>query len=88
MIKEDIHKLLFIDIETVGVDEDLDSLHHTNSKLSKVWEESGWDYFKRRYSEDSELSSNQMFIKRSALLPEFGKIVCVSSVGHQRSVEL
>ena len=26
MIKEDIHKLLFIDIETVGIDEDLDSL--------------------------------------------------------------
>ena len=78
MIKEDIHKLLFIDIETVGIDEDLDSLHHTNPKLSKVWEESGWDYFKRRYPEDSELSSNQMFIKRAALLPEFGKIVCIS----------
>ena len=49
MIKEDIHKLLFIDIETVGVDEDLDSLHRTNPKLSQVWEESGWDYFKRKY---------------------------------------
>ena len=78
MIKEDIHKLLFVDIETVGVDEDLDSLHHTNPKLSKVWEETGWDYFKRKYSEDSELSSNQMFVKRAALLPEFGKIVCIS----------
>jgi len=78
MIKEDIHKLLFVDIETVGVDEDLDSLHHTNPKLSKVWGETGWDYFKRKYSEDSELSSNQMFVKRAALLPEFGKIVCLS----------
>ena len=78
MIKEDIHKLLFIDIETVGIDEDLDSLHHTNPKLCKVWDETGWDYFKRKYSEDSELSSNEMFIKRSALLPEFGKIVCIS----------
>ena len=78
MIKEDIHKLLFIDIETVGVDEDLDSLHRTNPKLSQVWEESGWDYFKRKYPEDSTLSSNEMFVKRAALLPEFGKIVCIS----------
>ena len=78
MIKEDIHKLLFIDIETVGVDEDLDSLHHTDPKLSKVWGESGWDYFKRKYPEDSKLSSNEMFAKRAALLPEFGKIVCIS----------
>lgn len=79
MIKEDIHKLLFIDIETVGVAEDLDDLHNdVNPPLSKVWEESGWDYFKRRYPEDSELSSNQMFVKRAALLPEFGKIVCIS----------
>ena len=78
MIKEDIHKLLFIDIETVGVDEDLDSLHHTNPKLYKIWEESGYPYFKRNYSEDSNLNSNEMFIKKSALLPEFGKIVCIS----------
>ena len=78
MIKEDIHKLLFIDIETVGIDEDLDSLHSTNPRLSKIWEETGWDYFKRRYSEDSELSSNEMFVKRAALLPEFGKIICIS----------
>ena len=61
MIKEDIHKLLFIDIETVGVAEDLDDLHVINPKLYKIWEETGWDYFKRRYSEDSELSSNEMF---------------------------
>ena len=78
MIKEDIHKLLFIDIETVGVDEDLDSLHHTNPKLYKIWEDSGYPYFKRNYSEDSNLTSNEMFIKKSALLPEFGKIVCIS----------
>jgi len=78
MIKEDIHKLLFIDIETIGICEDLDDLHITNPKLCKVWDESGWDYFKRRYSEDSEMSSNEMFVKRAALLPEFGKIVCIS----------
>mgnify|MGYP003141440590 FL=1 len=78
MIKEDITKLFFIDIETVGIEEDLDSLHSEYPHLFKVWESTGVDYFKRRYPEDSNLSSNQLFTKRAALIPEFGKIVCVS----------
>ena len=78
MIKEDINKLLFIDIETVGIGQDLDDLHIINPKLCKIWDESGYPYFKRNYSEDSQLTSNEMFIKKSALLPEFGKIVCIS----------
>jgi len=73
----DINKLLFLDIETVGIEEDLDSLHIEFPHLSKLWEEVGYDYCKRRYpNEDSY--SNEMFIKKAALLPEFGKIVCVS----------
>ena len=78
MIKEDINKLLFIDIETVGIGQDLDDLHIINPKLCKLWDESGYPYFKRNYSEDSQLTSNEMFINKSALLPEFGKIVCIS----------
>lgn len=74
----DINKLLFLDIETVGIEEDLDSLHHELPHLSKMWEESGYEYCKRRYPKDENLSSNDMFVKKAALLPEFGKIVCVS----------
>ena len=77
-MKENINKLLFLDIETVGVADDLDDLSQTHPQLLKIWQSSGVDYFKRRYPEDSQLSSNDLFIKRSALLPEFGKIVCVS----------
>jgi DNA polymerase elongation subunit (family B) len=77
-MKENINKLLFLDIETVGVADDLDDLGHTHPQLLNIWQSSGVDYFKRRYPEDSELSSNDLFVKRSALLPEFGKIVCVS----------
>ena len=33
MIKEDINKLLFIDIETVGVGDALDDLHILNPKI-------------------------------------------------------
>ena len=54
-----------------------DFIRH-NPKLHKIWENSGYPYFKRNYSEESHLDSNEMFVKKSALLPEFGKIVCVS----------
>lgn len=73
----DINKLLFLDIETVGIEEDLDSLHIEFPHLSEMWESSGYDYCKRRYPNE-ELSINEMFIKKAALLPEFGKIVCIS----------
>ena len=78
MIKEDINKLLFIDIETVGCYKNTDSFISHNPKLYQLWEDSGYEYFKRNYPEESHLSSNEMFIKKSALLPEFGKIVCIS----------
>jgi len=74
----DINKLLFLDIETVGIEGDLDSLSTEFPHLNKMWLESGYDYCKRRYPNDSNLNSEEMFIKKAALLPEFGKIVCVS----------
>ncbi len=73
----DINKLLFLDIETVGIEEDLDSLHSEFPNLYQMWKTSGYDYCKRRYPNE-ELSINEMFIKKAALLPEFGKIVCIS----------
>jgi DNA polymerase elongation subunit (family B) len=75
---DNINKLLFLDIETVGLYYDLDDLHHQSPQLHRVWEDSGYEYFKRQYPEDSELTSDNMFMKRAGLLAEFGKIVCVS----------
>jgi hypothetical protein len=75
---DNINKLLFLDIETVGAYQDLDDLYSEDKQLYKVWEDSGYEYFKRQYPEDSELSSNDVFSKRAGLLAEFGKIVCVS----------
>ena len=77
-MKENINKLLFLDIETVGVYKDTDIMSTQNPQLFQIWESTGVDYFKRRYPEDSSLESNELFVKRSALLPEFGKIICVS----------
>ena len=78
MIKEDINKLLFVDIETVGVSKDIPTLSTENPSLYKVWDSTGIDYFKRRYPEDIDLSGDELFIKRASLIPEFGKIICVS----------
>jgi DNA polymerase elongation subunit (family B) len=75
---DNINKLLFLDIETVGLYDDLDDLNHQSPQLYTVWEDSGYEYFKRHYPEDSNLTSNEMFSKRAGLLAEFGKIVCVS----------
>ena len=59
---DNINKLLFLDIETVGLYDDLDDLHHQSPQLYSVWEDSGYEYFKRHYPEDSELTSNNMFM--------------------------
>jgi hypothetical protein len=76
MIKE-INKLLFLDIETVGIEKDLHSLEVNFPSLSKIWKETGYPYCERRYPKE-ELSPEEMFVKKAALLPEFGKIVCIS----------
>lgn len=73
-----LNKLLFIDIETVGVTKDLKTLHGINPQLHKVWEDTGNEYFKRHYPEDFKLSSDETYIKRASLLAEFGKVICIS----------
>ena len=78
MIKEDLNKLLFLDIETVGICKDVPTLTTENPSLYKVWESTGIDYFKRRYPEDINLTGDELFVKKAALIPEFGKIICLS----------
>jgi predicted PolB exonuclease-like 3'-5' exonuclease len=76
MINLPLEKLLFIDIETVGVEKDYKSLQKNNKKLSELFSHyESW--FKKRFPEDEKLSVDELFISRAALLPEFSKIVCV-----------
>lgn len=76
MINLPIEKLLFIDIETVGCAPTLPELKKTNEKLYSLFEHyESW--FKKRFPEDINLSLEELFISRSALVPEFNKIVCV-----------
>jgi predicted PolB exonuclease-like 3'-5' exonuclease len=76
MINLPIEKLLFIDIETVGISSDLNSLKKNDTKLFSLFQHyESW--FKKRFPEDADLSLDDLFLSRTALVPEFAKIVCV-----------
>ena len=77
MINIPLEKLLFIDIETVGVQPDWESLKKSNLELSFVFE-NYIDWFQKRFPEDSDKPVGQMFVNRAALVPEFARIACVS----------
>jgi predicted PolB exonuclease-like 3'-5' exonuclease len=77
MINIPISKILFLDIETVGGCPDYESCSRFNPELADQFEKY-FDWFLKRFPEDMGLSKDEIFIKRSALVPEFAKIVCVS----------
>lgn len=77
MINIPLTKILFIDIETVGVQPDWESLVRENKSLSFQFE-NYFDWFQKRFPEDADKPISQMFVNRSALVPEFARIACVS----------
>ena len=77
MINIPLEKLLFIDIETVGIEPDWNSLGKNKTELQfQFINYFGW--FQKRFPEDADKDYSQMFVNRSALVPEFAKIACVS----------
>ena len=80
MINIPITKILFLDIETVGVSEDYDTCESDNPEIAQQFSKY-FDWFQKRFPEDANVdidAKNFMFRRRSALVPEFAKIVCVS----------
>jgi uncharacterized protein YprB with RNaseH-like and TPR domain len=77
MINIPLEKLLFIDIETVGIQPDWDHLVEDNEALSFQFQ-NYFDWFQKRFPEDADKGVEQMFVNRSALVPEFARIACVS----------
>lgn len=78
MINIPLHRLLFIDIETVGCEPDWDTFKKNKPELSFQFEHIE-DNLKKRFPEESETSVPQLFENRAALVPEFLKVVCVSA---------
>lgn len=87
MINLPLNKLLFIDIETVGVSSTYGKFKSDYPELYSIFIKNT-DWFLKRFPEDSpsELSREKMILKieklfesRAALIPEFAKIICVSA---------
>jgi DNA polymerase elongation subunit (family B) len=77
MIKKQLDKMLFIDIETAGGYKDLETLKKENPTLATIF--SRYQYwFKDRFSDIENSDEETVYLKKSALIPEFGRIVCVS----------
>jgi predicted PolB exonuclease-like 3'-5' exonuclease len=80
MINIPITKILFLDIETVGISEDYDTCESDNPEIAVQFTKY-FDWFQKRFPEDANVdidAKNFMFRRRTALVPEFAKIVCVS----------
>ena len=77
MINIPLSKILFLDIETVGVQPDWESLVKENEALSFQFE-NYFDWFQKRFPEDANKPVGEMFVNRAALVPEFARIACVS----------
>ena len=77
MLNLPLHKILFLDIETVGNKPDWETLRSEKPELAFQFE-NYFDWFQKRFPEDADKPIGQMFVNRAALVPEFSKIVCVS----------
>jgi hypothetical protein len=77
MIPQSINKILFFDIETVGITKDYDELSEKHPALQKQLH-NYYDWFLKRFPEDQGLDASQVFVNRAALVPEFSRIVCAS----------
>jgi DNA polymerase elongation subunit (family B) len=67
-------KLLFFDLETVGVEKDYPTLKETNSELARLFE-SYMNWFQKKFPDEEGNPVEEVFVNRSALVPEFAKII-------------
>lgn len=80
MITIPTQKILFLDIETVGLEKNYDDLVKNHPRMADQFDKY-YDWFLKRFPEDKEIQEDQkniVFATRAALVPEFAKIVCVS----------
>jgi len=80
MIKQNIHKILFLDIETVGLEKNYDDLLIKHPRVAEQFDKY-FDWFLKRFPEDQLIETdqkNKVFETRAALVPEFAKVVVVS----------
>lgn len=77
MINLPITKILFLDIETVGIEKDYNTCKEKKPQIAEQFS-NYFDWFEKRFPEDKGKNLNDMFSRRAALVPEFAKIVTIS----------
>ena len=77
MIDLPLNKLLFFDLETVGVEKDLPTLKKNRPELARLFE-SYLDWFIRKYPDQEGKTPEEIFINKAALVAEFSKIIVAS----------
>ena len=74
MINTPLTKILFLDIETVGLTPDFESLEKFYPDLAYQFE-NYLDWFEKRFPEHKDAGPSEMFYNKAALVSEFLKIV-------------
>lgn len=70
-------KLLFFDLETVGIEENFENLKKNHPELARLFE-SYESWIIKRYPEEEGKTIDEMFYNKAALIPEFAKIIVAS----------
>jgi|TARA_R110000868_G_scaffold388648_1_gene657657 hypothetical protein len=77
MIDVPINKLLFFDLETVGIEKDYTTLNEKNPEMGRLFE-SYRNWFQKRYPEDEGKTLDEVFTNHAALVSDFAKIIVAS----------
>jgi len=76
--KKNLNKLLFLDIETVGIESNLENLEKNRPNLFRLFNDK-LDFITKHLREEREsLTLDEMYQKSAPLYPELGKIVCIT----------
>lgn len=76
--QEELKGMVFFDLETASEYENLDSLLINKPKMAELWSKR-CEYLRKRWPEDnSELTDEDLYLNKAALVPEFNRIVCAS----------
>lgn len=75
--KDLIKKLLYFDVETAGMYPDLITLHDKDHRLWELWQKRE-KYYRSAFPDLSDAESEEIYIQKAGLEPEFSRVVCVS----------
>lgn len=75
--KSELNKLLYFDLETVSQFPSIEELKDFNPRLYDCWKKRE-DYYRKSYSDMENLSSDEIYMDKSPLEAEFGRIICAS----------